>query len=108
MIALFIFGLLAIAVLIGVMKRVELDVPFISAITIFSLALLLMIEAMLAWMLLGGKKVEKRSDVHNELNKQAVKGIYAPRHNDFQSQHSNLFPVLQNNYAHPCPCSQKQ
>jgi hypothetical protein len=77
MVGLFILGLLAIGVLVGVMKRVDLDVAFISTVTIFGLLLLLMIEGLLAWMLLKGKKVEKQVSVPNELNERSVKEMYA-------------------------------
>jgi hypothetical protein len=76
MVGLFILGMLAIAVLVGVMKRVDFDVPFISTITIFSLALMLMIEGMLAWMLLRGKKAGREVSIRNELNEQAGKEMY--------------------------------
>ena len=77
MVGLFIFGLLAIGVLVGVMKRVEFDVPFISTITIFSLVLMFMIEGLLAWMILRGKKIEKQVSVPHQLNEQTVKEMYA-------------------------------
>jgi hypothetical protein len=76
MVALFILGLLAIGVLVGVMKRVDFDVPFISIITIFSLLLLVMIESMLAWMLLRGKKSENKVSNINQLNEQNTKEMY--------------------------------
>lgn len=76
MIGLFVFGLLAIGVLVSAMKRVDFDISFISAITIFSLVMMLMIEGLLAWMLLKGKKVEKQISIPNELSEQSVKEIY--------------------------------
>jgi hypothetical protein len=78
MVGLFIFGLLAIAVLVGVLKQIAgLDLPFLSAIIIFSFVMLLMIEGMLAWMLLRRNKVEKGVNASNQLNEQAIKEIYA-------------------------------
>jgi hypothetical protein len=77
MVGLFILGFLAIAVLVGVMKRVDFDVPFISIVTIFSLVLMLLIEGLLAWMLLRGKKSGKEVSVRNELNEKDIKEMYA-------------------------------
>ena len=76
MVGLFILGLVAIAVLIGVMKRVDFEPPFLLAFTIFSFLLMLMIEGVLTWMLLRRKKVEKEVSAPNQLNEQTRKEIY--------------------------------
>ena len=76
MVALFILGLVAIAVLVGAMKRVDFEPPFLLAFTIFSFLLMLMIEGVLTWMLLKRKKVEKEESAPNQLNEQAIKEIY--------------------------------
>ena len=77
MVALFIFGLVAIAVLVGVMKQVAgFDLPFLLAITMFSFVLLLLIEGVLIWLLLRRKKVEKEVSDINQLNEQATKELY--------------------------------
>ena len=76
MVGLFILGIVAIAVLIGVMRRVDFDLPFLLAFAIFSFLMMLMIEGMLAWMLLRRKKVEKEVSDSNQLNEQTIKEIY--------------------------------
>jgi heme/copper-type cytochrome/quinol oxidase subunit 2 len=77
MVGLFIFGLLAIAVLIGVMKQIAgLAPPFLLAIIVFSFLLMLMIEGVLTLMLVKGKKVEKDESETNQLNERKVKEIY--------------------------------
>ena len=77
MVALFILGLVAIAVLIGVLKQVAgFDLPFLLAITMFSFVLLLLIEGVLIWLLLRRKKVEKEVSDINQLNEQATKELY--------------------------------
>ena len=59
-VALFIFGLLAIAVLIGAMKEmVGFDLRIIFAVAVFNLLLLLGVEGVLIRLLLKGKRVVK-------------------------------------------------
>jgi len=78
MVGLFILGLVAIAILIGVMKVIAgFDPSIVFAFTIFSFVLLLMIEGLLTWMLLRGKKAEKEVSNTNQLNEQGVKEMYA-------------------------------
>jgi type VI protein secretion system component VasK len=78
MVGLFILGLLAIAVLIGVLKQVAgFEPPLILAILMLSFVLMFIIEGVLTWMLLRGRKVEKEERAFNQLNEQAVKEIYA-------------------------------
>lgn len=78
MVGLFILGLVAIAILIGVMKVIAgFETPIVYAFTIFSFVLLLMIEGLLTWMLLRRKKVEKEVSNTNQLNEQGVKEMYA-------------------------------
>jgi hypothetical protein len=77
MVGLFILGLVAIAILIGVMKVIAgFDLSIVFAFTIFSFVLLLMIEGLLTWMLLKRKKVEKEVSVTNRQKEQAGKEIY--------------------------------
>ncbi len=76
MVGLFILGLVAIAVLVGVMKRVDFEPPFLLAFTIFSFLLMLMIEGVFIWLLLRRKKVEKEVSAPNQLNEQTRKEIY--------------------------------
>ena len=76
MVGLFILGLLAIAVLIGVLKRVDFEPPLILAILMLSFVLMFMIEGVLTWMLLRRKKVEKEESAPNQLNEQPIKEIY--------------------------------
>lgn len=77
MVGLFILGLVAIAVLIGVMKVIAgFELPIVYAFTIFSFVLLLMIEGLLTWMLLRRRKVEKEVSSTDRPNEQAIKEIY--------------------------------
>jgi hypothetical protein len=53
----FVAGLVAIAILIGVLKRVAgFDLPILLAVTAFSFVLMLMIEGVLISLLLNGRK----------------------------------------------------
>lgn len=62
MVALFILGLGAIAVLVGVMKQVAgFDPRVILAVTMFSFMLMLAVEGVLAWLLLSGKRGAKEA-----------------------------------------------
>lgn len=57
MVGLFILGLVAIAVLIGVMKEVVgFDLPILLAVTMFSFVLMLVVEGVLIWLLLNGRR----------------------------------------------------
>ena len=77
MVALFILGLVAIAVLIGVLKQVAgFDLPILITVTLFSFVLMLIIEGVLIWLLLRGKKVKKEVSDTNQPNEQATKGLY--------------------------------
>lgn len=64
MVCLFIFGLLAIAVLLGVMKRVAgFDLPILLAFTMFSFTLMLVVEGLIIRLLLkGGKRAKEAGD----------------------------------------------
>ncbi len=60
MVGLFIPGLMAIGVLIGVMKQVAgFDLPFLLAVTMFSFVLMLVVEGVIIWLLLNGKRSVK-------------------------------------------------
>jgi hypothetical protein len=62
MVGLFILGLIAIGVLIGVMKeRVGFDLPIILAVTVFSLVMMLVVEGVLIRLLLKGKRSAKEA-----------------------------------------------
>lgn len=77
MVGLFILGLLAIAVLIGVLKQVAgFEPPLILAILMLSFVLMFIIEGVLTWMLLRRKKVEKDIGTPNQLDEQVRKEIY--------------------------------
>jgi uncharacterized protein YneF (UPF0154 family) len=77
MVAIFIFGLMAIGVLIGTLKRrAEFDLPILIAVTIFSFVMMLLVEGVFTWLLLRRKKVEKKVSDTNQLNEQAIKEIY--------------------------------
>ena len=63
MVGLFILGLVAIAVLVGVMKAVAgFDLPFLLAATMFSFLLMLVVEGVLIGLLLKGRKTAKGAD----------------------------------------------
>ena len=63
MVGLFILGLVAIAVLIGVLKAVAgFDLPFLLAATMFSFLLMLVVEGVLIGLLLKGRKAARRAD----------------------------------------------
>ena len=77
MVGLFILGLVAIAILIGVLKQVAgFDPPILLAITMFSFMLMIMVEGILIWLLLSGRKVKKEISDTNRLNEQSTKELY--------------------------------
>ena len=74
----FILGLVAIAVLMGVLKQVAgFDLPFLIATMLFSFTLMLLVEGVFIWLLLRRKKVAKEVIETNQLNEQAIKELYA-------------------------------
>ena len=76
MVALFIFGLVAIAVLIGVMKQVAgFDLPILLAVTMFSFLLLLVVEGVLIRLLLKGKRGAKEAGDTERLKGQRTKEL---------------------------------
>lgn len=75
MVAGFIFGILAIAVLLGVMKRVDFDMNIILAITVFSCALLLTVEGMLIWLLLRRKRTAVDAGGATQLSERTTKEL---------------------------------
>jgi hypothetical protein len=76
MVGFFIFGLLAIAVLMGVMKRVVgFDLSIILAITWFSFALMLALEGLLIWLLLSGKRSAKEAGDEGQLKEQTTQEL---------------------------------
>lgn len=77
MVGLFIFGLLAIAVLTGVLKQgAGFDLPLVLAFTMFSFVLLIIVEGVLMWLLLKRRKVEKETSEIARLSEQPIKEIY--------------------------------
>jgi uncharacterized protein YneF (UPF0154 family) len=78
MVGLFILGLVAIAILIGVLKVIAgFNPSIVLAFTIFSFVLLLMIEGLLVSMLFRRKKEKNEVSDTNLLNEQSVKEMYA-------------------------------
>jgi len=76
MAALFILGLGAIAVLIGVLKAVAgFDFPFLLVATMFSFLLMLVIEGVLIGLLLKGKRETQESDDTGRLKKQTTREL---------------------------------
>ena len=77
MAAVFILGLVAIAVLIGVMRQVAgFDLPFLIAATLLSFALMLLVEGTFIRLLLRRKNVEKEVSDTTRLNEHALKELY--------------------------------
>jgi hypothetical protein len=76
MVGLFILGLVAIAVLIGVMKQVAgFDLPILLTVTLFSFVLMLVVEGVLIWLLLKGKKGAKEAGDTERLKEQKTQEL---------------------------------
>ena len=76
LVAVFVCGLGAIAVLIGVMKAVAgFDLSIILAVTIFSFVLMLIVEGVLIWLLLNGKRRAKEAGDAERLKGQKTKEL---------------------------------
>jgi uncharacterized protein YneF (UPF0154 family) len=79
MVGLFIFGLVAIGILIGILKQGGgFDFSILLALTLFSFTLLLMVEGVFTFLLLRRKRVEREVTDSNRLNEQAINEIYTP------------------------------
>ena len=73
----FILGLVAIGVLIGVLKQVAgFDLSFLVNVIMFSFALMLLVEGVFIWLLLKRKKANKETSNANLLNKQTANELY--------------------------------
>jgi hypothetical protein len=76
MVGLFILGLGAIAVLIGVLKAVAgFDLPILLAVTIFSFVLMLVVEGVLIGLLLKGRRGAKEAGDTERLKEQTTKEL---------------------------------
>ena len=76
MVGLFILGLVAIAVLIGMLKAVAgFDLPFLLAATMFSFLLMTVVEGVLIGLLLKGKRGAKEAGDAERLKKQTTKEL---------------------------------
>ena len=76
MVGLFVLGLMAIAVLIGVLKAVAgFDLPFLLAFTMFSFVLMFVVEGVLIGLLLKGRRGAKRAGDTERLKKQTTKEL---------------------------------
>ena len=76
MVGLFILGLVAIAVLIGVMKEVVgFDLPILLAVTVFSFVLMLVVEGVLIGLLLSAKRGAKKAGDTAGLKEQTTKEL---------------------------------
>ena len=76
MVGLFILGLMAIGVLIGVMKQVAgFDLPFLLAFAMFSFVLMLGVEGVLIWLLLSGRRGAKEARDTGRLKEQTTKAL---------------------------------
>ena len=72
----FILGLVAIAILLGVMKEVVgFDLSIILAVTVFSFVLMLVVEGVLIWLLLNGKRGVKEVGDAERPNEQKTKEV---------------------------------
>ena len=80
MVALFILGLGAIAVLIGVMKQVAgFDLPILLAVTMFSFVLMLVVEGVLIGLLLKGERGAQEAGDTERLKEQMIKELGGAR-----------------------------
>ena len=76
MVGLFILGLMAIAVLIGVLKAVAgFDFPILLAITMFSFVLMLVVEGVIIGLLLKGKRELKQAGDTGRLKETTTKEL---------------------------------
>jgi hypothetical protein len=76
MVAVFVFGLIAIGVLLGVMKRVaDFDLPILLAVTMLSFVLMLVVEGVLIWLLLSGRRGLKAAGDTEGLKEQTTKEL---------------------------------
>ena len=76
MAAVFVCGLGAIAVLIGVLKAVAgFDLPILLAVTIFSFVLMLVVEAVLIGLILKGRRGDRKAGDNARLKEQTTKEI---------------------------------
>lgn len=76
----FVLGLVAIAVLIGVLKAVAgFDLPFLLAATTFSFVLMLVVEGVLIGLLLKGKRGAKGAGDAEGLKEQKTKELIEAR-----------------------------
>ncbi len=76
MVGLFILGLVAIAVLIGVLKQVAgFDLPILLAVTMFSFVLMLVVEGVLIGLLLSGRRGAKEAGDTERLKEQTTKEL---------------------------------
>ena len=76
MVVVFVFGLLAIAILIGVMKAVAaFDPPILLAITMFSFMVMLLVEGVLIGKLLKGKRGTREAGHNARLKEQTTKEL---------------------------------
>lgn len=72
----FVFGLVAIAVLVGVLKAVAgFDLPFLLAVTMLSFLLMLLIEGVLIGLLLRGRRAARGAGDAGRPTEQATKGL---------------------------------
>lgn len=72
----FILGPVAIAILIGVLKAVAgFDLPFLLAATMFSFAMMLLVEGVFIGLLLKGRKGAKKTRGGGQLQEQTTKEL---------------------------------
>ena len=72
----FILGLVAIAVLIGVLKAVaDFDLPFLLAVTVLSFLFMLMVEGVLIGLLLKGRRATKAAGDTGRLKGQTTREL---------------------------------
>ena len=73
MVGLFVLGLVAIAVLTGVLKAVaDFDFPILLAVTMLSFLLMLIVEGVLVGLLLGGRRRAKKAEAAERRLKEQV------------------------------------
>jgi hypothetical protein len=76
MVAVFVLGLVAIAILVGVMKAVAgFDLPFLLAATVVSFAVMLLVEGVLIGLLLKGRRGSKEASGAGRPKEQTTKDL---------------------------------
>ena len=83
MVATFVFGLVAIAVLLGVLKAVaQFDLPFLLAIAMLSFTVMLLVEGVLVRLVFTRQRVAKPAGDPDKLDEQTTRELVEMRTQD--------------------------